>query len=172
MRRRRVMTPVTILGAMGGDRNPRSRTWTLRERPRRRDRAADTSARADMSSPWFGSAHPDEAVPAAVRGTTVASCPSVRRAMLRITNGTCREGATLVLEGRLTGPWVDELARCWEALTATRDARSVSIDLDAVTFIDAGGRELLRTMYEAGAVLEACSGCMTRAIVEEITGEG
>ena len=89
--------------------------------------------------------------------------------MLRITNGTRREGATLVLEGRLTGPWVDELARCWKALTATRDARSVNVDLDGVTFIDAGGRALLRAMHEEGATLAACSGCMTRAIVEEIT---
>ena len=89
--------------------------------------------------------------------------------MLRITNGTRREGATLVLEGRLTGPWVDELARSWKALTATRDARSVRVDLDGVTFIDAGGRTLLRTMHEEGATLASCSGCMTRAIVEEIT---
>jgi ABC-type transporter Mla MlaB component len=89
--------------------------------------------------------------------------------MLRITNGTRREGPTLVLEGRLTGPWVDELARCWKALTATRDARSVNVDLDGVTFIDAGGRALLREMHEEGATLAVCSGCMTRAIVEEIT---
>jgi hypothetical protein len=54
-------------------------------------------------------------------------------------------------------------------LTADQDARSVSVDLDGVTFIDAAGRALLRTMHEAGAALDACSGCMTRAIVEEIT---
>jgi ABC-type transporter Mla MlaB component len=89
--------------------------------------------------------------------------------MLRITNGTGRQGATLVLEGRLAGPWVDELARCWKALTASRAARAVHVDLDGVTFIDAGGRALLRTMHEEGAKLAACSGCMTRAIVEEIT---
>jgi len=36
-----------------------------------------------------------------------------------------------------------------------------------VTFIDAAGKELLRTMHTEGATL-AASGCMTRAILEEI----
>jgi len=88
--------------------------------------------------------------------------------MLRITSTTGPDGVTVVLEGRLAGPWVDELARCWEALTTTQDAASINVDLDAVTFIDALGKALLRTMHEEGAAL-AASGCMTRAIVEEIT---
>ena len=87
--------------------------------------------------------------------------------MLRITDTTRPEGVTLVLEGRLAGPWVDELARCWKGLTATRGAGSVCVQLDGVTFIDAAGKVLLRTMHEEGATL-AASGCMTRAIVDEI----
>jgi ABC-type transporter Mla MlaB component len=87
--------------------------------------------------------------------------------MLRITKTTCSEGVTLVLEGRLTGLWVDELARCWKALTPTPDAGSIRVQLDGVSFIDAAGRALLRTIHEAGATL-AASGCMTRAILDEI----
>ena len=87
--------------------------------------------------------------------------------MLRITNTTRPEGVTVVLEGRLAGPWVDELAGCWKTLTTTLDARSICVQLDAVTFIDAAGKVLLRTMHEEGTAL-AASGCMTRAIVEEI----
>jgi ABC-type transporter Mla MlaB component len=56
-----------------------------------------------------------------------------------------------------------------EGVDRQRAARAVHVDLDGVTFIDAGGRALLRTMHEEGAKLAACSGCMTRAIVEEIT---
>ena len=67
--------------------------------------------------------------------------------MLRITITTRPEGVTVALEGRLAGPWVDELARCWKALTATQDAGSVCVQLEAVTFIDAAGKELLRTMH-------------------------
>lgn len=91
-----------------------------------------------------------------------------QRAMLRITMTTRPEGVTVVLEGRLAGPWVGEVDRCWKGLAAAQDPRSVRVELDAVTFIDAAGRALLRTMHEQGASL-AASGCMTRAILEEIT---
>ena len=87
--------------------------------------------------------------------------------MLRITVTTHPDGTTLALEGRLAGPWVDELRASWRSLVGTRDARSVRVDLDAVTFIDTAGKALLWAMHEQGAVL-AASGCMTRAILEEI----
>jgi len=53
------------------------------------------------------------------------------------------------------------------APTATQDADLVCVQLDAVTFIDAAGKALLRVMHEQGTAL-AASGCMTRAILEEI----
>jgi len=87
--------------------------------------------------------------------------------MLRITHTTRPEGVTVVLEGRLAGPWVGELARCWNVLTSSHDATSIRVQLDGVTFIDAAGRILLRTMHEEGAAL-AAAGCMTRAILDEI----
>jgi hypothetical protein len=90
--------------------------------------------------------------------------------MLRITITTHPERVTVALEGRLAGPWVDELARCWKALRATQDAGSLCVELDAVTFIDAAGKRLLRTMHEEGAAL-AASGCMTRAILQEIRND-
>ena len=52
-------------------------------------------------------------------------------------------------------------------MTALRDASSVRVELEAVTFIDSAGKAVLRRMREEGAVLFA-SGCMTRAILEEI----
>jgi anti-anti-sigma regulatory factor len=89
-------------------------------------------------------------------------------AMLRISNRTNADGLTVVvLEGRLAGPWAEELARCWPTLADTRDAGSISVELDAVTFIDAAGKAVLRRMHEDGAALRA-SGLMTRAIVQEI----
>jgi ABC-type transporter Mla MlaB component len=93
---------------------------------------------------------------------------AVRREwMLRITRTTRSEGVTLVLEGRLAGPWVDELARCWKGLAATQSAGPTCVQLDGVTFIDDAGKVLLRTMHEEGATL-AASGCMTREILDEI----
>jgi anti-anti-sigma regulatory factor len=87
--------------------------------------------------------------------------------MLRITITTHSDDVTVALEGRLAGLWVSELAQCWSTLTDTHDARAIRVDLDAVTFIDAAGKGLLRTMHDAGATL-AASGCMIRAILDEI----
>jgi len=87
--------------------------------------------------------------------------------MLRITVTTHPDGTTLALEGRLAGPWVDELRASWRSLVATRDARPIRVDLDAVTFIDSGGKALRWAMHEQWAALVA-SGCMTRATIEEI----
>jgi hypothetical protein len=87
--------------------------------------------------------------------------------MLRISTSMRPGGATLRLEGRLAGPWVGELARCWASVTATRDPGSIRVELEAVTFIDPAGKALLRTMHERGTALLG-SGCMTRAILAEI----
>jgi anti-anti-sigma regulatory factor len=88
--------------------------------------------------------------------------------MLRITTTMDGDRLVMVLEGRLAGPWVDELSRCWTALGTTRRPASVAVVLDGVTFIDAAGRALLGAMRDEGTVLAAASGCMTRAIVQEI----
>jgi len=89
--------------------------------------------------------------------------------MLRITLATHAGATTLRLEGRLAGAWADELGGCWKRLLTERSADSIRIELDGVTFIDAAGKALLGTMHEQGAGLSA-AGCMTRAIVDEITG--
>ena len=98
-------------------------------------------------------------------GMTVALAS---RQMLRITITTLPQRTDIVLEGRLVGAWVDELAACWRGPVAAQNPCSVRIDLDAVTFIDAAGKALLRAMHAQGAVLVA-KGVMTRAIVDEIT---
>ena len=88
--------------------------------------------------------------------------------MLKIT--TRREAAsmTLVLEGKLVRPWVQELEHCWHAVLASQQAQTVRVDLTAVTFIDAAGKTLLTLMTAHGTELVA-GGCMTTAIVEDIT---
>src|SRR5438094_9486632 len=87
--------------------------------------------------------------------------------MLRITTSIRPDGTTVALEGRLAGPWVDELRASWRSLATTRDASSIRVDLDAVTFIDTAGKALLWAVHPQGAALTA-TGCMTRAIREEI----
>lgn len=75
--------------------------------------------------------------------------------MLRITVTKNPRGPTLLLEGRLCGDWVDEVSACWQGLLTTHAARSIRVDLDGVTFIDAAGRALIRAMHAHGASLVA-----------------
>lgn len=92
--------------------------------------------------------------------------------MLKITEqrGTEVDSLTLVLEGRLAGPWVEELRASWHALSADEHNRVV-IHLSDVTYIDADGKTLLARLWRQGAELLA-SGCLTRCVVEEIRRSG
>ncbi len=86
--------------------------------------------------------------------------------MLKITTRTEAAKVVLELEGRLRGPWVQELEGAWKRAAIVK--RPVMVVLRAVAFIDAAGRKLLSEMHREGAELLA-EGCMTKAIVEEIT---
>ena len=77
---------------------------------------------------------------------------------------------SLILEGRLAGPWVVELNSCWRQISETQQHGAV-IDLTGVTFIDANGKALLTKLWQQGAELRA-TGCLTRCVVEEITKAG
>lgn len=88
--------------------------------------------------------------------------------MLKITTHTNTRSTTLQLEGRLAGPWVGELSRCWLSTVGTKTSRPLSVDLSAVTYVDAEGKDLLSKIYQAGAKLIA-SGCLTSCVVREIT---
>lgn len=89
--------------------------------------------------------------------------------MLKITQqrNAASESVSLMLEGRLAGPWVEELGTCWRQIAANSQSRAV-VDLTSVTFVDADGKALLTRMWQQGAELRA-AGCLTRCIVEEIT---
>jgi hypothetical protein len=84
--------------------------------------------------------------------------------MLKITTQTDPERTILELEGKLTGPWIQELADYWRRCCFDRPLRVL---LCAVTFIDNEGKELLAEMHRHGTELVA-EGCMNKAIVEEI----
>ena len=87
--------------------------------------------------------------------------------MLKITTDQEAGRTKLKLEGRLAGPWVEELKHCWQQNAAAGEPVGV-VELNEVIFIDAAGKKLLAAMHRQGVALTACSGCMTRAITEEI----
>ena len=63
--------------------------------------------------------------------------------------------ATLVLEGRLIGPWIEELRRSCEQ--AFGSSQGLTVDLTAVSFVDRGGLALLRSLADRHARLDNCS---------------
>jgi hypothetical protein len=73
--------------------------------------------------------------------------------MLRITETKMPDGQIeLILEGRLVGPWVDELERAAGASPAT-----LHLNLASVTYVDGRGALLLRRWRDLGARIEHAS---------------
>jgi ABC-type transporter Mla MlaB component len=83
--------------------------------------------------------------------------------MLRITKvaGPSSE-QTLKLEGRLVGPWVDELLDTCSALL-TGSSR-IRLELSGVAFVDAAGAQLLRDLILRGVEMDACSNYIAELI--------
>ena len=72
---------------------------------------------------------------------------------------------SLVVEGRLVGPWVDELRRVSAKHISGRS--SPLIDLCGVTAMDARGQTLLNELRQGGATLR-CSDVMNQYLVEQM----
>ncbi len=89
--------------------------------------------------------------------------------MLRITVQDADPGSRLILEGRLSGPWVREAEECWQSALAASHDKPMTIDLTDVDFVDASGESLLAAMHRHGArFVAACP--LTRYLVEQIAG--
>jgi len=87
--------------------------------------------------------------------------------MLKITTLMKADSTVLRLEGRLAGPWVQELERCWDVTVGMPTNHPLSVDLSSVTYVDSDGKDLLKRIHQQGAKLIA-SGCLTSCIVNEI----
>lgn len=70
--------------------------------------------------------------------------------MLRITIDEAPNSVTLRLEGRLIGPWVEEVEQCWQKAFLSLGRRTMVVDLSAVNFLDSAGQSLLQKMHLAG----------------------
>lgn len=71
--------------------------------------------------------------------------------MLRLTRIETADAMTLKLEGKLAGPWVDEVRHCWTRLAEHKDR--VQVDLQGLSFLDKSGATLLLQMERQGSQL-------------------
>ena len=90
--------------------------------------------------------------------------------MLKVTVERGDRVTTLKLEGKLSGPWVDEAARVWCDVSGGIAAKDVIVGLSGVTFIDEEGKKLLGQMLRQGAQLRD-GRLMTRYIINQLLQE-
>jgi len=90
--------------------------------------------------------------------------------MLKITFIDSPGGTKVKLEGKLSGPWVEELERSWTE-HSPQASENVIIDLSGVTYIDPEGKRLLTRMVERGVCFEGTH-LMTKYVIDEITRVG
>ena len=76
--------------------------------------------------------------------------------MLKITETARNDSSrTFKIEGKLLGPWVDELRNvCTQPFDRLE---LVGLDLAAVTFVNVAGAELLRELIRKGIIITQCS---------------
>jgi hypothetical protein len=95
-----------------------------------------------------------------------ASC-IVTAAMLKITLLDSADELRFRLEGKLSGPWVDELRQCWRTASSTTQGRRTVTDLREIDFVDEAGEALLKEMAAEAVCLEASTPLM-RSVVDGI----
>ena len=88
--------------------------------------------------------------------------------MLRITTHDTPGCLTFQLEGKLAGPWVQELEDCWQKTLAGHRRPVVRVDLRGVISLDAAGKAFLAALHARGAEFVA-TGCAMKAVVAEVT---
>jgi len=93
------------------------------------------------------------------------SCKGRDNIVIRITAQQESTVTRLFLEGKLSGPCVDELDKCWH--TCPAGEVPLLVDLTNVSFVDEHGKELLARMHKQGIKLFSKS-VMTKCLIEEI----
>ena len=68
---------------------------------------------------------------------------------MRITVQSEPQATTLKLEGRVVGPWTNELDRAWRPLAVSLGPKKLVVDLCGVTHMDLDGRRTLADIHRA-----------------------
>jgi hypothetical protein len=88
--------------------------------------------------------------------------------MLKISTIDGAKQRRLVLEGKLTGPWVAELLTAWKAANAGLEDYQLIVDLRNVTFISEEGEDALFELMSKGTKC-CCAGVLTKHVLQQLT---
>jgi hypothetical protein len=87
--------------------------------------------------------------------------------MLKISIIDSRTNRRLVLEGKLVGPWADELRPAWERAKAELGGRELVVEVKNLIVISQAGENALLELMQAGAKVRGC-GVFTRHILKQL----
>ena len=91
--------------------------------------------------------------------------------MLRITRIDSPTEQKLILEGRLTEPWIADLTSHWKETRYHHPERKFVVDLRGVMRIDSGGESALALMKAEGAEFLA-SGIRIKHLLDDLESRG
>ncbi len=102
-------------------------------------------------------------------GTPVALYSSVAVTdMFKISTIDTRHKRTLVVEGKLMAPWVNELRTSWKDAFRNLNGRKLVIDVGSLTVISREGEDALLGLMKDGAKF-ACCGVLTRYVLKRLS---
>ena len=87
--------------------------------------------------------------------------------MLKISIIDSRTQRRLVLEGKLVGPWADELRPAWERASAELDGRELVVEVKNLIVINQAGENVLLELMREGVKVRGC-GVFTRHFLKEL----
>jgi hypothetical protein len=87
--------------------------------------------------------------------------------MLKISIVESRTHRRLVLEGKLVGPWADELRPAWERAKAELGGRELVVEVKNLIVINQAGENVLLELMREGVKVRGC-GVFTRHILKEL----
>ena len=93
---------------------------------------------------------------------------AAKNAVLRIAIRSTEDQDTWILEGRLAGQVVDELAASWKREVSEEPRRKRVVDLAGVTFVDELGEQALREMVIDNAQF-VVRGVYMKSLVQSLT---
>jgi len=89
---------------------------------------------------------------------------------LRITFQDDEKAMTIRLEGRVVGPWAEELGRVWLEAAPRLGTRKLVIDLRDVTYADSGGKSALKNIFSATSAEFVASTPWSQYIAGQVRG--
>ncbi len=94
-------------------------------------------------------------------------CGQEGEATLKLTTHEEPECVTLSIEGRVVGPWVDELDRVWRSLAGSVGSKKLQFDLRGIVHMSTDGKRILAEIHKETGAGFLADNPMTKYFAEE-----